>query len=235
MILVKYIAKSGLLSRRKSEEAIKYKFIKINGKTIEDPTYIVQNGDDIRFKKIKIVIQQFVYILLNKPNGYITSKSDPEGRPTIFNILPTKLRNLVDAVGRLDYNSSGALLLSNDGDFVYKLSHPKFEVKKTYSVVTSKPVDKKIVDSIIHGIKLEEDGVVYPDIIKWKPETPNHLILTLHSGKYRVIRRLLRVFGVFVDVLHRSSFSGISVSRLKPGEWRFLTDIEIDILSNKIK
>jgi 23S rRNA pseudouridine2605 synthase len=231
MILVKYIAESGVLSRRKSEEAIKNGYITINGHKIKDPTYEVKITDNVFMGNRKIFKTEHIYIVMNKPTGYITSKGDPEGRPNILNLLPKNIVEKLDPVGRLDFNTSGVLLLTSDGSFAYKLSHPKFEVKKIYQVIASKPLTKKIIDSLIDGIKLE-DGLVTPDNIKWNEEAPTHFSIELHSGKYRIIRRLLKIFGIFVKKLHRSSFAGINVKGLQFGDFRPLTKTEISKLVN---
>jgi 23S rRNA pseudouridine2605 synthase len=229
MILIKYIAKSGLLSRRKSEEAIKNGDVRVNSTVIIDPTYEVNDNDIVYLKNKKIEKSELVYVVLNKPVGYITAKDDPQGREIVSMIFPPILRKFLDPIGRLDYNTSGSLLFSNDGDFVYRLSHPKFNVRKIYQVVASKPLTEKIVEALKRGVKLE-DTFIKPDSVKWNEETPTHFMIELHSGKYRIIRRLLEVFGIFVKKLHRSSFAGINVRGMSFGDWRYLKKSEIEML-----
>ena len=231
MYLVKFIAKHSELSRRNSERAIKYGEVVINGKVIEDPAYIVCDEDVVYLNKKKILKREKIYIVLNKPAGMITSKSDPSDRPTIIELLPKHLQKIMDPIGRLDYNSSGALILTNDGDLAYKLSHPKFLVKKTYAIVVSRDLDEDLVHNLKKGVKLE-DGFAKADKIIWKNNSPDSLTIELHSGKYRVIRRMIEIFKIFVKKLHRTSFAGINVKGIKKGEWRFLTEKEIDTLKN---
>ncbi len=137
-----------ILSRRKSEAAIKSGYISVNGHKIKDPTYEVKETDHVFMGNKKIFKTEYIYVVMNKPTGYITSKGDPEGRPTILDLLPKNIAKKVDPVGRLDFNTSGVLILTSDGSFAYKLSHPKFKVRKVYQVITSKPLTKKIVDSL---------------------------------------------------------------------------------------
>jgi len=229
MYLVKFIAKHSDLSRRNSEKAIKYGKVTINGKIIEDPSYIVSENDIIFLNKKKIIKKEKIYVLLNKPIGMITSKSDPSERDTIIQLFPKHLQGILDPIGRLDYNSSGALILTNDGDLAYKLSHPKFLVKKIYSIIVSRSLDEELIESLKKGVRLE-DGFAKADKIIWKNNSPDSLTIELHSGKYRVIRRMIEVFKIFVKKLHRISFAGINVKNLKKGEWRYLTEKEIDSL-----
>ena len=232
MILVKYVSKSGILSRRKSEEAIRKGLIRVNNIVIIDPTYEVEEKkDSVHYRNKKISFFEPIYILINKPNGYLTSKEDPSLKPVITELFPKHLRTMIDPVGRLDFNSSGALIFTSDGDFAYSLSHPKFQIKKVYQVIANRALDQQIIDSLIAGIRLE-DGMVRPDCVKWDPQIPNHFSIELHSGKYRVIRRLLGVFGIFVQTLHRSSFAGLTVKGMEAREWRYLRPSEVLALKN---
>ena len=225
MILVKFIAQSGVLSRRKSEEAIKEKKIKVNGHIIDDPTYEVQENDVVFFNKIKIVTKKFTYILLHKPIGCMTSKFDPNNKPVVMNLLPKHFSHL-DPVGRLDFNTSGALLLTDDGTLAYRLSHPRFNIKKTYSIVASRALDSEIVDAVRRGVYLE-DGKVSADKLIWNEKSPLNITITLHSGRYRVIRRTLEAFTIFVKKLQRTHFASIDIKGLSVGEWRHLTEREV--------
>lgn len=226
MILVKFVSCFGVLSRRKSEEAIKKGLVKINGIVIKDPNYLVLSTDTVLCQNKKIVYQEMFYILLNKPVGYLTSKSDPSGLPLVFDLLPLKFRKILDPVGRLDFNTSGALLLTNDGQLAYKLTHPKFTIKKKYLVTSSRPLNQKIIDDIKSGIGLN-DGVIKPDGVVWKEFSKTNLTIELHSGKYRIIRRLFQQLHIFVKKLHRLSFGPLKVSGMEFGSWRHLTLNEI--------
>ena len=230
MILVKFISKNGFLSRRKSEEAIKLGNVTVNGVKCADPTYIVKENDCIKcFGKVIHINDENIYIIMNKPIGMVTSKSDPSMRETIFDLIPPKVAKIVDPVGRLDLNSSGLILLSNDGDLVYKLSHPKFNVSKVYHVTASRDLDEEIVEHLRKGAQLN-DTFIKPDKVIWNSKKPTQITIELHSGKYRIIRRLLEVFGIFVKKLHRIGFKNLILKNLSYGQWRYLTEKEIDLL-----
>lgn len=229
MILIKFIAQNSELSRRNSERAIKYGEVTVNGKVIYDPSFEINENDNIFLGKKKILKRDKIYIILNKPYGFVTTKSDPSNRPVVMSLIPANLRKILDPIGRLDFNTSGALILTNDGDLNYKLSHPKFSVKKIYSVFTSRNLDEELVENLKKGVRLE-DGFVKPDKIIWRNNSPKRLTIELHSGKYRVIRRMFEIFKIYVKKLHRLSFANISLNLLKPGEFRYLTEDEIEYL-----
>ena len=225
ILLVKYISQSGFLSRRKSEEAIKTGHAMVNGSIMVNPGYVVKPTDKVYVDGTEIVVQKKIYIVLNKPVAHITSKDDPEGRKTVFDLFPTRMARELDPVGRLDYNTSGVLLLSNDGSFINMLSHPRYKVPKIYSIYTSRPLTDDVIAQLKKGGKLD-DGMVRPDLVEWNPDYPSRLTLHLHSGKYRVIRRLLELFGIFVDQLHRVSFAGVTIKGIPVGAWRSLSGKE---------
>lgn len=225
MILVKFVARSGILSRRKAEEAIKGKQIRVNGIVLPDPTYEVNHSDTVLYFNKKVSLKSFSYILLNKPLNYLTTKYDPSGMPVVMDLLPNHL-HVVDPVGRLDFNTSGALLLTDDGELAYKLSHPKFEIRKVYSVTASRPIDEEVIENLKKGVYLE-DGMVQADHIVWNKKNPEKLIIALHGGKYRIIRRTLEQLFIFVKKLHRLDFGSLNVKNLRLGEWRHLLPGEI--------
>lgn len=233
MILIKFVAQSGVLSRRKSEEAIKTGLVKVNGSRLADPTYEVQPTDVVFFNNKKVVIKQFTYVLLNKPHQCLTSKDDPSGLPLVTQLLPVHFQKNLDPIGRLDFNTSGALLLTDDGELAYNLSHPKFNIRKTYAVIASRAIDKEIIENLKRGVYLE-DGMVQADSIIWNERSPNTLTITLHGGKYRIIRRLLEQFNIFVKKLHRVQFGPIHIRKLPLGMWRHLEKKEIDDLKKQI-
>jgi 23S rRNA pseudouridine2605 synthase len=232
MILVKYVAKSGILSRRKSEEAIKYGKVSVNNRVCEDPTYLVNQDDIIFYQKIKLIVRKPVYIMLHKPMGYLTSKFDPSNRRLVSDLLPLEMQTILDPIGRLDFNTSGLLLLTNDGDLAYSLSHPKFDIKKKYIVTASRALDDAIIQGIKRGIKLE-DGVIHPDSITWNEKYPDKVSITLHSGKYRVIRRIFETLSIFVKRLERVGFSSLSLKSLPVGAWRYLDEGEVEGLKKR--
>jgi 23S rRNA pseudouridine2605 synthase len=233
MILVKFIAQSGVLSRRKSESAIREGLVRVNGHVIADPTYEVKEIDIVSYNNKKITLKKFTYILLNKPVGCLTSKFDPSGLPVVMDLFPPQMRTSLDPVGRLDFNTSGALLLTDDGVLAYQLSHPKFNIKKTYVVIASRPIEEEVVENLKRGIYLE-DGMVQADAIIWNKKSPLHLTITLHGGKYRIIRRLLETFGIFVKKLHRIAFGPLLIRKMPGGVWRHLERKEIDDLRRQI-
>ncbi len=228
MILVKFVSKSGVLSRRNSEDVIRNGGINVNGQKIFDPRYeINEKKDAVFYKKRQIRIQENVYILLNKPSGIITTKNDPSERKTVFDIFPQELKRILDSVGRLDINSTGLLLLTNDGEVVNYLSHPRFKVKKVYNIETSRDLDEELVDRLKKGIKLEE-GFFKPDRIIWNKDAPSKIIIELHSAQYRVIKKVLETFSIFIKKMNRETFGPLELKGLKRGNWRFLTQIELD-------
>ena len=167
VFLIKYIAGSGLLSRRNAGLAIKSGNVTVNSKKIVDPAYLVNEHDIVCFKNKKVLFnKEKVYIILHKPAGCLTSSKDTLGRPTIYNLLPKIFSQGLDYVGRLDLTTSGLLLLTNDGELIYSLSHPKFNIKKVYKVTASRPLNSDIIAVIKKGIRLSE-GVIAPDTVTW--------------------------------------------------------------------
>jgi len=231
MQLIKFLALSSLASRRACEQLIKSGKIYCNNHCVEDPTYVVKDTDVITHKGKIIRPKDFTYVLLHKPLGYITSKKDCEGRRLITDLLPENLKKILDPVGRLDYNTTGALLLTNDGQLAYTLTHPKYTVRKTYVATASKKFTPDIAEALRQGAHLPT-GFVKPDKVFWNAEYPQQIAITIHSGENRIIRRLLEFFGFFVKKLHRKDFAGISIKNLSSGAWRRLTKKEILSLKN---
>ncbi len=227
MTLNKYIAQSGVCSRRKAVELIKEGKVTVNHQQVSLPSYRVKENDVVRVNKKIIKPQEYVYILLNKPAGFITTVSDEKGRKTILALIKNATKARVFPVGRLDKETTGLLLLTNDGDFSQQLAHPKFRMQKTYQVTLNRHLETIDLEKIKKGIRLE-DGMVRVDEIK---RFRNQIKLTLHSGKYRVIRRLFSHLGYKVIKLDRVNYAGLSKRGLKVGLWRLLKKSEI----NKLK
>jgi 23S rRNA pseudouridine2605 synthase len=226
--LFKFIAKTTGLSRRKSIDAIKSGRIFVNSVLVIDPSSKMKIRDIVTFDGKKLLDDNnLIYIVLNKPKGCITSKSDDKKRPIVMDLIPKEITRLVDPVGRLDYNTSGALILTNDGQLANKLSHPKYNAKKIYHVTSSKLLDKKLVDKIKAGVKIE-DAFVKLDKVSWHKRTPKTITVEIHSGKNRVIRKIFEAFGIFVKKLHRYSFAGITTNKLAEGAYRNLSKKEIN-------
>ena len=231
--LQKFLANSGVASRRKSEELILNGKIKVNGKIVTElGTKINPNEDIVTYndKKIKAT-ENKVYILLNKPIGYVTTAKDQFDRDTVLDLVKVKER--VVPVGRLDMYTSGALILSNDGDFIYKITHPKYEITKTYNATISGIVSNEDVQKLRKGVQIE-DYISKPakvKILKIDEEKKiSRLEITIHEGKNREVRKMCEAIGKKVIALHRSKIGNIDVKNLKLGTWRYLKQDEVEKL-----
>ena len=232
----KYLAQCGVASRRKCEELILQGRVQINGVTVTElGTKINPEKDKIKFdgKDIK-QSQKLVYILLNKPIGYVTTADDQFGRDTVLDLVKVKER--IVPVGRLDMYTSGALILTNDGDFVYQVTHPKHEIEKTYTVTIKGIVQNSEVEQLRNGIKID-DYITKPARVKiLKTDTEkdiSRLEITIHEGKNRQVRKMCEAVGRKVLALHRSKIGGIGVKDIELGKWRYLTANEVQqILKN---
>ena len=203
MYLSKYLSFCGLCSRRKSVELIKNKQIFVNEKIISDPAYVVKENDKVKYKNKIIKPLDFKYILLNKPKGYITTLSDEKNRKTIISLINDKSLGRIYPVGRLDRNTTGLLLLTNDGQLAQKLSHPSYEVFKNYHVVLDKDFIKKDFEQLKRGIRLK-NGFAKVDILSYfKNFSKKHILVKIHSGKNRIIRRIFEYFGYKIKKLDR--------------------------------
>lgn len=232
-VLNKYIAHAGYCSRRKAVEFIKGGLVTINGRVERDPSYQVEPGDDVRVHGKHLKAEEKVYILLNKPNGYITTVSDERGRKTVMDLVVEATRARIYPVGRLDRSTTGLLVLTNDGELVQRLAHPKYQVQKTYYVTVDKEVAPAIVEKIERGVQLM-DGKVKVDSVGYLPGRPkSELQVTLHSGKYRVIRRLFEHLGYEVVKLDRVRYAGLTKQGLPIGRWRYLKDKEVASLKGE--
>ena len=234
--LQKYLAQCGVASRRKCEELILQGRVQVNGVTVTElGTKINPEKDKIKFdgKDIKQA-QKLVYILLNKPIGYVTTADDQFGRDTVLDLVKVKER--IVPVGRLDMYTSGALILTNDGDFVYQVTHPKHEIEKTYTVTIKGIVQNSEVEQLRNGIKID-DYITKPARVKiLKTDTEkdiSRLEITIHEGKNRQVRKMCEAVERKVLALHRSKIGGIGVKDIELGKWRYLTANEVQqILKN---
>lgn len=224
MRLSAYIARAGVASRRKSDELIKSGRVIVNGRVgqLNDD---VSNEDDVRLDGHPLRAQKLRYILLNKPVGYVTTLKDPEGRPTVLDLVNARER--VVPVGRLDFNTSGALLFTNDGDLAHKLMHPSRGVDKTYEAVVQGEVTQEILNKLSNGIELE-DGMTSPAVARKLAD--NEIGLTIHEGRNHQVRRMLAAVGLKVKKLHRSKYGPLTLDGLKPGQWRDLVSEELSLL-----
>lgn len=226
MRLNHYIAQAGICSRRKAAELIKDGHVSVNNAIVTEPYYVVQSKDVVRYKKKVVKAESFTYILLNKPAGVITTTADEKGRISITDLIPKKVGR-VFPVGRLDKDTTGLILLTNDGELAQKLAHPKFDVKKVYRATVDRPVLHKDMLAMRKGIRTRY-GRLKADAVSW-PNLKNRAIvqITLHSGKKRIIRRLLEHFDYKVRKLDRIGYAGLTKKGLKPGQWRTVNLDEI--------
>ena len=226
MRLNRFLALCGLGSRRKCESLIQAGRVAIDGNVVESLGISVNEQTSIVKVDGKRVFppQEFVYILLNKPKGYVTTANDELGRKTVLDLLPDKFR--LFPVGRLDKDTMGVLLLTNDGEFAFQLIHPKFNVDKIYQVSLNRPINNADVQKLQSGILLEE-GVTSPCQVKIVQPDQKKIEIILHEGRKRQIRRMLKSLDYEVVDLIRTQFGAIVLKNLKPGEWRYLTDQEV--------
>jgi 23S rRNA pseudouridine2605 synthase len=231
MTLNKYIAHSGECSRRDAAELVKQGKVKVNGELVLEPGYRVKPEDKVTLagKKLKPV-RDHVYLLLNKPKGFITTTEDPQERKTVMDLVANAGIDRLYPVGRLDRNTTGLLLITNDGDLAQKLSHPSYEVKKVYQVTLDKPLTKADFEKIIGGLELE-DGAVKIDALSYL-EQKNELGIELHSGRNRVVRRIFESLGYEVQLLDRVMYAGLTKKNLPRSKWRFLNEKEIILLKH---
>ena len=232
--LQKYLAEAGIASRRKCEEYIEQGRVKVNNKIATLGIKVNPNVDEVIFDNKKIENkEELVYILLNKPIGYVTTSKDQFSRDSVLDLVKVKQR--IVPVGRLDMYTSGALLLSNDGDFVYKITHPKHEIDKTYTVTVKGIVTDEEVEQLRNGVEIE-DYITKPakvKILKKDIEKDmSRLEITIHEGKNRQVRKMCEAIGKKVQALHRSKIGNIAVKDLKIGTWRYLTKKEIEYLKS---
>lgn len=233
--LNKYIASSGICSRRKAGEMVKEGQIKVNGKTTIEPWYLVQKDDVITLKgKVLKPEVNLVYALMNKPKNTLSTVTDDRGRKTVIDLVRAKIKEKIYPVGRLDRNTTGLLLLTNDGDLANKLAHPRYKVQKVYQVTLDKNVSDKDIEKIRKGVRLEE-GVAYVDSVSHvKNEEKNIVGVEVHIGWNRVIRRIFETIGYNVMKLDRVYYAGLTKKNLKRGWVRHLTNEEIRRLKHFI-
>jgi 23S rRNA pseudouridine2605 synthase len=231
MPLNKYIAHSNICSRRDAAVLVKEGHVSINGVVVNEPGTPVEPSDIVKVKGKKITpSRNNVYILLNKPKDYLTTSDDPQGRKTVLDLIKHATEERVYPVGRLDRNTSGVLLLTNDGELAQKLSHPKHEVKKVYEVRLDKALTKGDMEKIAAGITLE-DGFIAPDAIAYADAKDKTIVgIEIHSGRNRIVRRIFEHLKYDVKGLDRVMYAGLTKKNVQRGKWRFLAEKEIRIL-----
>ncbi|NLB87159.1 MAG: rRNA pseudouridine synthase [Bacteroidales bacterium] len=224
--LNKYIANAGICSRREADTFISAGLVSVNGEIVTELGVKVMPGDEVKFNDEKINPERKVYILLNKPKDYVTTLDDPEGRRTVMDLIQNACKERVYPVGRLDRNTTGLLLLTNDGELTKKLTHPSYNKKKIYHVELDKALSRDHLNQIAQGIELE-DGPIVVDAISYVDNLKTEVGIELHSGKNRIVRRIMEHFGYNVKRLDRVYFAGLTKLNLPRGRWRFLSDQEV--------
>lgn len=229
--LSKFVAQAGIASRRKVVDLIRQGLIKVNGALIKEPGYKVQPNDRVTYHDQRLTItNQKLYILLNKPKDYITTVSDEKGRKTVMDLIKNAIGQRMYPVGRLDRDTTGLLILTNDGDLAQKLSHPRYEVRKAYGVTLNRILNKDDYEKIKKGLDLR-DGFIQVDAIHYSSRLPrNNVKVALHSGKNRIVRRIFEHLGYDVIKLDRIEYAGLTKQGLLVGHWRYLTDDEVERL-----
>ena len=228
--LNKYLANAGVCSRREADEFITSGAVSVNGTVVTELGTKVKRSDEVRFHDEPVTIEKKVYILLNKPKDYVTTSDDPQQRKTVMDLVKDACPERIYPVGRLDRNTTGVLLLTNDGELASKLTHPKFLKKKVYHVFLDKNVSTEDLQKIADGIELE-DGEVHADAIEYADERDHSQVgIEIHSGRNRIVRRIFEHLGYRVVKLDRVQFAGLTKKNLRRGDWRFLTEKEVETL-----
>lgn len=228
MPLNKFISHAGICGRREAAELVKQGVVKVNGKTISEPGFKVASTDEVNVNGKKIFLaKNLVYILLNKPKDYITTTEDPKGRKTVIDLVSRATTERVYPVGRLDRNTTGVLLFTNDGELAQKLTHPSNEIKKVYHVTLDKALTKNDFDKILSGLVLE-DGPVKVDALAFADiKDKTQIGIEIHSGRNRIVRRIFESLGYDVKNLDRVIFAGLTKKNVEKGKWRFLKEKEV--------
>lgn len=231
MPLNKLIAHCGVCGRREAALLVKDGKVTVNGKLVDEPGHKVSAKDEVKVngKKVSIVVD-LVYILLNKPKDYLTTAADPEGRKTVLDLIKNASKDRVFPIGRLDRNTTGVLLLSNDGELAQKLSHPSNEVRKVYEVKLDRPVAKNDMEEIAKGVTLE-DGFIKADVVAYADAKDKSIIgIEIHSGRNRIVRRIFEHLRYDVRNLDRVMFAGLTKKNVDRGKWRYLSEKEVRAL-----
>lgn len=228
--LNKYLANAGVCSRREADEFIKNGAVKVNNEVVTELGTKIHRSDSVIFNNQPVNLERKVYVLLNKPKDCVTTSDDPQGRLTVLDIVRSAASERIYPVGRLDRNTTGVLLLTNDGDLASKLTHPKFIKKKIYHVWLDKDISEEDLNKIAEGVELE-DGEIHADAISYaNEEDKNQVGIEIHSGRNRIVRRIFESLGYRVTKLDRVYFAGLTKKNLPRGRWRYLTQQEVNML-----
>ena len=228
--LNKFLANAGVCSRREADEFIQAGVVTVNGEVVTELGTKILRTDEVKFHDTPVSLEKKVYVLLNKPKDYVTTSDDPQQRKTVMDLVKDVCPERIYPVGRLDRNTTGVLLLTNDGDLASKLTHPKFLKKKVYHVHRDKNLTSHDMEQIREGITLE-DGEIKADAVEYADERDKAQVgIEIHSGKNRIVRRIFESLGYRVTKLDRVQFAGLTKKNLRRGDWRFLTEKEVDML-----
>ena len=228
--LNKFLANAGICSRREADEFITAGVVSVNGEVVTELGTKIKRTDEVKFHDETVSVERKVYVLLNKPKDCVTTSDDPQERKTVMHCVKDACKERIYPVGRLDRNTTGVLLLTNDGDMASKLTHPKYLKKKIYHVHCDKNVTKADLEQIASGITLD-DGEIRADAVSYASETDKKQVgIEIHSGKNRIVRRIFESLGYKVMKLDRVYFAGLTKKGLKRGDWRFLTEMEVNML-----
>lgn len=226
MRLNRFIAQSGLCSRREADDFIQAGLVTVNGTIVTELGTKVMPTDEVRFNDSIVQGEKKVYLVLNKPKGYVTTLDDPHATKTVMDLVKDACTERIYPVGRLDKNSLGLLLFTNDGDLTKQLTHPSYRKKKIYQVTLDKPLTRADMDKIAEGITLE-DGDIFADEISYVKDDKKEIGIEIHSGRNRIVRRIFEHLGYTVQKLDRVYYAGLTKKNLKRGAWRFLTKDEV--------
>ena len=228
--LNKFLANAGICSRREADEFIQAGVVTVNGQVVTELGTKILRTDEVKFHDQTVTIEKKVYVLLNKPKDYVTTSDDPQQRKTVMDLVKNACPERIYPVGRLDRNTTGVLLLTNDGDLASKLTHPKYLKKKIYHVYLDKNVTAHDLQQIAEGIQLEDGEIKADDVQYASPTDKKQVGIEIHSGKNRIVRRIFESLGYRVQKLDRVQFAGLTKKNLKRGDWRYLTEEEVDRL-----
>ena len=228
--LNKFLANAGVCSRRDADKYIQAGVVTVNGEIVTELGTKVKRSDEVRFHNEPVSPEKKVYVLLNKPKDYVTTSDDPQKRKTVMELVHNACKERIYPVGRLDRNTTGVLLLTNDGELASKLTHPKFMKKKVYHVYLDRNVTAADMRQIADGITLD-DGEIHADAIEYASAVDKKQVgIEIHSGKNRIVRRIFEALGYHVIKLDRVYFAGLTKKNLRRGQWRYLTQEEVNVL-----
>ena len=228
--LNRFIANTGLCSRREADVHIKEGNIKVNGEAVTEMGVKVNPNDEVSFKDKTLTNQRKIYLLLNKPKGFVTSLDEPQGKKIVLDLVRSACKERIYPVGRLDKMTTGVLLFTNDGDLSLKLTHPSNRMRKVYQVTLDKPLAEEDLEKLAQGIELEDGPIAFDTIAYTDPENKTLIGVEIHSGKNRIVRRMFESAGYKVIKLDRVYFAGLTRKGLKRGKWRFLSPEEVAFL-----